>query len=288
MYLLDPAGIPKTNVLEYKDSCCLAITINMAIVKCRTFEFFRTSSPQTQQRFLTAFERQLGFQSETEYRSKHCSCDGETASVFFALLTSVWERLYIDSRIGGPSVLHNNSGGQFASNNEYLLVEKNKVRNTDIDDFARKCLKFGFFVASTFGIKNTYDVHPFGYTNVCDGKQHVMFPLKATQVISSVFHQNFNCSKYPEYLLPDLDEDGNIDADYVEFRNDLCPLMYGVDIGHEVTALSENTSLVPNGYGGRKYLREILRIKKIEMKDGLPYYAPEGKLIYIFTLFYVL
>jgi hypothetical protein len=282
MYLLDSERVPKTNVLEYKASVCLAITINMALRKRELMGWYKQLSFQSKGQFQDAFKRQLGFQIVSEFRSKHCSCDGHTAQIYFRLLYDVWTTLYQDSldavtRDACPFLLY---GDQFETNNHYLLSEPNKVTNEDIVYFATRCLKTAIFVGTTYGIKNFYKTKPFGVADVCSVGKVTDFAKKGTRIISRFFHQNFRTDAYPDYIFPDRDPIDNT-PDASDFRHDLCPLVYGVDIGHEISPIDENCSLVSNGFGGRKYLQEILKVKRDEMRASIRDYKPTGNSVLV-------
>jgi hypothetical protein len=271
MYFLDCTKVPIGNKFDVVDACCLAITNNMAVTKREMYTFFKESPLQLQEQFKNTFRRQIGFQINAEFKAKHCSCDGNTAQMYFRLLNEVWKDLYLASLTGNPCNLLIHGETAYATNNHYLPSEVDKVTNDDLFRFSRKCLKTAVFVGNTYGIKNVYRSRPSGVCDICAEGEVTEFVLKATQTISSTLHQNFNRRAFPGYIVNDS-----------FFRHDECPVVYGIDVGHEISPINENCSLVPNGFGCRKYLQDALDVSVLSMERSLAEYTPTGKCKFVF------
>jgi hypothetical protein len=211
--------------------------------------------------------RQLGFHFKSDFRSNNISADAESANVFYRLVFATWKVIYNNgNEIRDPPVLdlliHTS---EYATNERYLHHEKSYVTNNDIVEFTKKCLKQSVFVGNAFGIKNAYQTNPKGYTNTCSVGKVTLFAKKATDMISESLHENFNTDAYPDHM---LDDD--------EFGHRYCPVVYGVDIGHEVSPLKENCSYVTSGFYAKRYIEENIRVTKSQSIINRAQWMPTG------------
>jgi hypothetical protein len=190
------------------------------------------------------------------------------ANVYFRLLYETWRKLYRDSLAGivvvNDFLLHEDV---HATNARYLASEPSCVTNEDIIGFATKCMKSALFVANAFGFKNFYHTTPGGYADLCEKGAVTKFAQKSTRLISENLHLNFNTNNYPDYIYDD------------EFLcHAKCPVIYGVDIGHELYPLRENSAFVPSGFCGKRYMSKIMKVRKTQMRLDDNTIAPNGKL----------
>jgi hypothetical protein len=281
MYFLDAVRVPQKSFFFWTHARCLSITVNMAIRKRMYFKFYAGWTIAQKNQFEICFEKQLGFHQKSDIRTKICMLDKDTTNMFFRLLFATWEKIYHDNIVNSEPGPDENDNHEFflkttdvyATNNEYLLHEPDTVTNQDIVSFVHKCMKTSLFVASAYGFKSVYGCTPKGYVDICDGGALTLFAQKATCMISKNILDNFNTESFPDYLQHNL-----------RFGHIHCPIIYGFDIGYEITPLQENMSLIPNGYSGRKYLKELLGVNSIETRAQLDLFNPTRKCVTIFLL----
>jgi hypothetical protein len=136
-------------------------------------------------------------------------------------------------------------------------------------------MKNSLFVASAYGFKTYYHVTPSGYNDICEEGAVCSFAQKSAHVISQSLHMNFRTTAYPDYILSDR-----------IFRHDQCDVIYGFDIGHEISAIEQNCSLVPNGFCCKRYLKQMLEVTKRAMATTADSFACPGMFcINYFTIY---
>jgi hypothetical protein len=253
MYLLNHAQVPQNSIFSRCDARCLALTMNLALRKRGFFKFFTDLPFHVKTKFAATFEKQLGFHTLKDVKGKLCMADCTIGNLFFRLLYETWTKLHVDDT-NGMSDRENflEYDHDFMTNEVYLHNEPRTVRNVDIVEFARKCLKTGLFVGNAYGFKTYYGTTPSGYIDISkEGKLSEFSQLASDRIMLSL-PLNFNTEPFPDHIrFPGISH----------FRHDLCNVVYGIDIGHEVTPLDENTSLVPGGFSAKRYLKELLKSK---------------------------
>jgi hypothetical protein len=243
------------------------------------FNFYSALEIDQKRKFGLTFEKQLEFHQDRNFKTKHCMADPGTAIIYYRLLFETWKKLYRDSleaieraRDWVDFLEHD---GVYATNARYLIFEPNSVTNDDIIDFARRCMKNSLFVASAYGFKTFYHVTPSGYNDICEEGAVCSFAQKSSHVISQSLHLNFRTTAYPDYILSDR-----------IFRHDQCHVIYGFDIGHEISAIEQNRSLLPNGFCCKRYLKEMLEVTKRAMASTADSFACPGMFcIHYFTIY---
>jgi hypothetical protein len=227
----------------------------MALRKRGFFKFFNDQPFHVKTKFAATFEKQLGFHTlqSKEVKGKLCMADNVIGNLFFRLLYETWTKLHADD-INGMSDRENflEYDHEYMTNEVYLHNEPRTVINDDIVAFARKCVKSGLFVGNSYGFKTFYGTTPSGYIDISkEGKLSEFSQLACDRIMTSL-PGNFNTDPFPDYIR--FPEESH-------FRHDLCNVVYGIDVGHEVTPLEENISLVPGGFSAKRYLRELLNTK---------------------------
>lgn len=276
MYFLDEDKVPKRNYLGRKDMCCLAILLNIAYENRNNFEFYGRAAMNTQLDFQATFERQGGFYTTNDINARICTGSGKIGVLFFRLLHATWQKIHCDhacnfaadnTRIENDLLIHSVENNEYATNNWYLPTEENMVKNSDIIKFATDCMKKSVFVASAFGFKNRhYKLR--GYLDVTDKNETNLYLRKATDMLSSDLKNILDLDElYPEYITR---------ADQF-FRHDLCPVIYGVDVGHDMVRLGLDEAIVPNGFACKRYVKEMLAVTKNEMKNSIQNFRYTGK-----------
>jgi hypothetical protein len=220
-----------------------------------SFEWIRDLDARKRHIFGQVFDRNLGFHVFTDSDPRLCMCNGEDALHFFRLLFETWINIYHASLIGDPNgfIVHDDD---YATCREYLESEPESVKNDEIEEFVKRCIKRSVFVASAYGFKNMYPDVPSGYLDIGESNQFDAFGTKVASYLARTFTDNFNSGPYPPYFSEDP-----------RFRHDLCPVIFGIDIGQELKSLSQNSSLICSGFSGRKYLDDSLKITKSVMRQ---------------------
>jgi hypothetical protein len=215
-------------------------------------------------KFSATFEKQLGFHTSQnrDVKGKLCMTDSLIGNLFYRLLYATWTKLHQDN-INGMTEQDDflEYENEYSTNELYLHHEPRTVKNEDIVGFAANCIKVGLFVGNAYGFKTFYSTTPSGYLDICEAGKLSEFSQLGTESIMANLPQNFNQSAFPDYISnPGINQ----------FRHDLCHVIYGIDIGHEVTPMNENLSLIPSGYSGKRYLKEMLKIERTAMVRAVP------------------
>jgi hypothetical protein len=268
MYLLDDAQIPQNNSLEKKEIGSLAIMINIALENREEFEFFGTQEQDKKLEFTATFERQGGFYTIGSIEARICSAKADVARTFFRLLHATWQQIYYEyvvvaNALDQPTLngfLINQTNNQYATNEKYLPLEKETVTNDDIVKFATRCVKNSFFVANAYGFKNRINKVK-SFQDICNQKSTETFTRNATILLNDEIYRVLNLTEpYPNYIT----RTDNI------FRHDLCPVIYSVDMGHDITRFGLDEAIVPNGFACKRYIKEMLEVTREEMKAITP------------------
>jgi hypothetical protein len=263
MYLLDDAQIPINNCLGRKEIGSLAIMINIALENREEFEFFGTQENEKKLEFKATFERQGGFHTIDSIEPRICSAKPAVAITFFRLLHATWESIYYDdvhenTDQGGFLIYQTHN--EFATNEKYLPFEKETISNGDIKKFATKCMKNSFFVAYAYGFKNQMKKVK-SFQDISNRNSTETFTRKASIILNNEIQSLLNMmQRYPNYI----SRTDNV------FRHDLCPVIYGVDMGHDITRLGLDEAIVPNGFACKRYIKEMLEVTREEMMASSP------------------
>jgi hypothetical protein len=266
MYLLDDIKVPPTSYFCQTSARCLAITINIALRNRDHFVFFQQLPYNQKNKLSATFEKKIEFNSRSNFKAKMCMADHVTANIFFRLLYETWSLIYRNS-LPTAEVEYEllEYEHEFKTNEMYLVNEPRTVRNSDIISAVTKFTKNAVFVANAYGFKTYYNATPSGFVDICNDGELTSFAKKTTYLVSESLSDNFNKDDFPDHLI------------FCEgFRHDLCPVVFGFDIGLEITPLSVNCSLVGNGYAAKMYLKKILKVKKTTMESTIDDYKPTG------------
>jgi hypothetical protein len=270
MYVLDDYQIPKNPIFSAKFARCLAITYNIAWRNRKSFDFFGELSPHVQRKFNDNFERHLRFHYSGWSKTRIVSADAEVAMIWFRLVYSTWERIWgyncNEAFCEKGLLLTDGDTPEYATNNHYLSEERDQVTNEEIVDFCWTATHSVVYSATAMGFKNIYDVIPKGYVNIAEKDNILKFARKGIQLIEKSLMDKFNTGAYPDWL-----------TNHTVFRHSECPIIFGVDVGLEVSPMEQDTSFLPNGFAMRKYLLDMSSVTIDSVTNPNPRQGITGK-----------
>jgi hypothetical protein len=229
----------------------LLLTMNIAIQKRETFDFFIDLDIDVKTLFVNCFDRNLGFELDP-ITSKRISMTPEITTIFFRLLYLTWQQMYYEeSKDVFESDDFFDDSHDYATCDKFMPDSKQRCSNDEIYDFISDVIKKGVFVASAYGFKNVFSGCVSGFVDLSQRGGSDDFCTKGTQVLSAKVMQYLNVLPFPPFLGQD-----NV------FKHDESDVIYGFDVGYELSPLERNRSLLVNGFSSKKWMHDSLCARK--------------------------
>lgn len=244
MYLLDNDQVPYSSHFSKKECACLAIAMNIAFTSRHEFNPYKCLKKHEKNDFDECFERKHTFTAESKGGSS-IRLSNKVAITYFHILWDVFFSLWAEPIVPTTDFpdtiyMHKEAGSTCSY---YLPGSQNSVKNDEIKSFATRVIVGGFYMAQAIGYKNTWGHVPRMYINAVDSVQVNNCCKKGTRII---------CGELSKLVKDKI----NASFSLISFHNE-CPVIMVVDIGCRFKPLAEDTSLITNGFYGRRVLNQL-------------------------------
>lgn len=248
LYVLDANRVPLNSMFTEKDLCALAITMNLCMKKKALLDTYNDLEYMERNDFDSIFERTIAF-TVSGGEVKFIKSPSTHAKYFFSMLWETWEKIHKDTTrttVGVNNML--DFDDEYATNNNYLPDDLNKITNKEIINFCHDIFHNSCFAGNAFGFKTSFAKKPKSVIDLQYPGEFDLFCKKSITILKKEIH-SLNMKRFHSYITDNE-------------RDDSCPLIFTNDYAVELTPVNPNTSIVINGFLGRRIMEFLLKAKK--------------------------